>query len=142
MGKYYSIVEENEIWTFIFSTILFCIFVFLSWKRFIKTQEIGLVNLFQMFTEHGGDRAHWISLVDSITSLLSERVNELRNLSRNASQGAKKSFNMGTKIEYVDSNHLHATNYIRNSKAIAVLWAIFTICYAIISAVAFFTPGN
>ncbi|XP_031618320.1 LHFPL tetraspan subfamily member 3 protein [Contarinia nasturtii] len=47
---------------------------------------------------------------------------------------------MGTKIEYVDSNHLHATNYIRNSKAIAVLWAIFTICYAIISAVAFFTP--
>lgn len=49
---------------------------------------------------------------------------------------------MGTKIEYVDSNHLHATNYIRNSKAIAVLWAIFTICYAIISAVAFFTPGN
>lgn len=49
---------------------------------------------------------------------------------------------MGTKIEYVDSNHLHATNYIRNSKAIAVLWAIFTICYAIISAVAFFTPGK
>lgn len=52
------------------------------------------------------------------------------------------SLSIGTKIEYVDSNHLHATNYIRNSKAIAVLWAIFTICYAIISAVAFFTPGN
>lgn len=49
---------------------------------------------------------------------------------------------MGTKIEYVDSNHLHATNYIRNSKAIAVLWTVFTICYAIISAVAFFTPGT
>lgn len=49
---------------------------------------------------------------------------------------------MGTKIEYVDSNHLYATKYIRNSKAIAVLWAIFTICYAIISAVAFFTPGT
>lgn len=49
---------------------------------------------------------------------------------------------MGTKIEYVDSTHLHATSYIRNSKAIAVLWAIFTICYAIISTVAFLTPGN
>lgn len=49
---------------------------------------------------------------------------------------------MGTKIEYVDSSHMYATNYIRNSKAIAVLWAIFTICYAIISAVAFLTPGN
>lgn len=49
---------------------------------------------------------------------------------------------MGTKIEYVDSTHLHATSYIRNSKAIAVLWAIFTICYAIISTVAFLTPGK
>lgn len=49
---------------------------------------------------------------------------------------------MGTKIEYVDSSHMYATNYIRNSKAIAVLWAIFTICYAIIGAVAFLTPGN
>uniref|UniRef100_A0A1L8D9H4 Uncharacterized protein n=2 Tax=Nyssomyia neivai TaxID=330878 RepID=A0A1L8D9H4_9DIPT len=35
---------------------------------------------------------------------------------------------------------MYATNYIRNSKAIAVLWAIFTICYAIISVVAFVTP--
>jgi len=49
---------------------------------------------------------------------------------------------MGTKIEYVDSTHMYATNYIRNSKAIAVLWAIFTICYAIISIVAFVTPGK
>lgn len=49
---------------------------------------------------------------------------------------------MGTKIEYVESSHLYATNYIRNSKAIAVLWAIFTICYAIISTVAFLTPGK
>lgn len=49
---------------------------------------------------------------------------------------------MGTKVEYVDSAHMYATNYIRNSKAIAVLWGIFSICYAIISAVAFVTPGN
>ncbi|GBP98002.1 LHFPL tetraspan subfamily member 3 protein [Eumeta japonica] len=47
---------------------------------------------------------------------------------------------MGSKIEYVDSTHLYATNYVRNSKAIGVLWAIFTICYAIISVVAFVTP--
>lgn len=49
---------------------------------------------------------------------------------------------MGTKIEYVDSSHLYATNYIRNSKAIAVLWSIFSICYAIISIVAYVTPGE
>lgn len=47
---------------------------------------------------------------------------------------------MGSKIEYVDSSHLYATNYVRNSKAIGVLWAIFTICYAIIGVVSFVTP--
>lgn len=35
---------------------------------------------------------------------------------------------------------MYATNYIRNSKAIGVLWGIFTICYAIIGVVAFVTP--
>jgi hypothetical protein len=35
---------------------------------------------------------------------------------------------------------MYATNYIRNSKAIGVLWGIFTICYAIIGVVAFITP--
>lgn len=49
---------------------------------------------------------------------------------------------MGTKIEYVDTTHLYASKYIRNSKAIGVLWAIFTICYAIIGIVAFVTPGG
>lgn len=48
--------------------------------------------------------------------------------------------NMGSKIEYVESSHMYATNYIRNSKAIGVLWGIFTICYAIIGVVAFVTP--
>lgn len=48
---------------------------------------------------------------------------------------------MGRKvIEYVDTSQLYATNYIRNSKAIAVLWAIFTICYSIIVVVSFVTP--
>lgn len=47
---------------------------------------------------------------------------------------------MGSKIEYVESSHMYATNYIRNSKAIGVLWGIFTICYVIIGVVAFITP--
>ncbi|XP_066249454.1 LHFPL tetraspan subfamily member 3 protein [Euwallacea similis] len=47
---------------------------------------------------------------------------------------------MGSKIEYVDSSQIYATNYVRNSKAIGVLWAIFTICYAIILVVSFITP--
>ncbi|XP_070499332.1 LHFPL tetraspan subfamily member 5 protein [Chironomus tepperi] len=48
---------------------------------------------------------------------------------------------MGAKvIEYVEASQIYATNYIRNSKAIAVLWAIFTICYSIIVIVSFVTP--
>lgn len=35
---------------------------------------------------------------------------------------------------------MYATTYVRNSKGIGVLWAIFTICYAIIGVVAFVTP--
>lgn len=57
MGKCYSIVKENEIWTFIFSTFYFC-FSFLETFHQDAQTEIVLVNLFQMFTEHGGDRAH------------------------------------------------------------------------------------
>lgn len=47
---------------------------------------------------------------------------------------------MGSKIEYVESSQIYATTYVRNSKAIGVLWAIFTICYAIIGVVSFITP--
>lgn len=47
---------------------------------------------------------------------------------------------MGSKIEYVESSHMYATTYVRNSKGIGVLWAIFSICYAIIGVVAFVTP--
>lgn len=47
---------------------------------------------------------------------------------------------MGSKIEYVDSSQIYATTYVRNSKAIGVLWAIFTICYAIIGVVSYVTP--
>nr|XP_018902289.1 PREDICTED: lipoma HMGIC fusion partner-like 3 protein [Bemisia tabaci]XP_018902290.1 PREDICTED: lipoma HMGIC fusion partner-like 3 protein [Bemisia tabaci] len=47
---------------------------------------------------------------------------------------------MGSKIEYVESSQMYATNYVRNSKAIGMLWGVFTICYAIINVVAFFSP--
>lgn len=47
---------------------------------------------------------------------------------------------MGSKVEYVESSQMYATNYVRNSRAIGVLWGIFTICYAIIGVVAFVTP--
>lgn len=47
---------------------------------------------------------------------------------------------MGSQIEYVDSTQIYATRYVRNSKAIGALWMIFTICYTIISIMAFVTP--
>ena len=47
---------------------------------------------------------------------------------------------MGSNVEYVDSSHIYASNYVRNSKAIGVLWGIFSICYAIIVAVILVTP--
>ncbi|XP_065332800.1 LHFPL tetraspan subfamily member 3 protein [Cloeon dipterum] len=47
---------------------------------------------------------------------------------------------MGSKVEYVDSTQMYATSYARNSKAVAVLWGVFTLCYAVICLVAFATP--
>ncbi|XP_005053219.1 PREDICTED: lipoma HMGIC fusion partner-like 4 protein [Ficedula albicollis] len=35
---------------------------------------------------------------------------------------------------------IYHTNYVRNSRAIGVLWAIFTICFAIINVVVFIQP--
>lgn len=35
---------------------------------------------------------------------------------------------------------LHHTNYVRNSRAIAVLWGIFTVVYAILNIVVFIQP--
>jgi LHFPL tetraspan subfamily member protein len=45
----------------------------------------------------------------------------------------------------MDSASIHSfytihTNYIRNSRAIAVLWAVFTICFCIINIVVFMQP--
>lgn len=43
-------------------------------------------------------------------------------------------------IEYADQGHIYTTNYVRNSKAIGVLWGVFTICFAIINIVVFVQP--
>lgn len=43
-------------------------------------------------------------------------------------------------VEYADQAHIYTTNYIRNSKAIGVLWGVFTICFAIINIVVFVQP--
>ncbi|GAB6026162.1 hypothetical protein CHUAL_012363 [Chamberlinius hualienensis] len=45
-----------------------------------------------------------------------------------------------SKYDYSDTAQLFATSYVRNSKAIGVLWGIFTLCFAIIDVVAFVQP--
>lgn len=40
-----------------------------------------------------------------------------------------------------DLSYFHyQANYLRNSRAIGVLWAVFTMCYAIINVVVFVQP--
>jgi len=47
---------------------------------------------------------------------------------------------MDSKYEYSEQSHLYTSSFVRNSKAIAVLWGIFTICFAIIDIVVFVQP--
>ncbi|GIY58544.1 hypothetical protein CEXT_532801 [Caerostris extrusa] len=44
------------------------------------------------------------------------------------------------KYEYTSEASGYHANYMRNSKAIGVLWGVFTICFAIINAVVFIQP--
>jgi hypothetical protein len=44
---------------------------------------------------------------------------------------------MEQKMEYRESSHYYSTKFMRNSKAVGVLWGIFTVCYAIITIVVF-----
>jgi len=37
----------------------------------------------------------------------------------------------------MESNHMHSTKFMRNSKAVGVLWGIFSVCYSIIVMVVF-----
>ncbi|XP_013778951.1 lipoma HMGIC fusion partner-like 3 protein [Limulus polyphemus] len=47
---------------------------------------------------------------------------------------------MEHKYEYSSEAGVHHANYMRNSKAIGVLWGVFTICFAIINIVVFIQP--
>uniref|UniRef100_T1IJM0 LHFPL tetraspan subfamily member 3 protein n=1 Tax=Strigamia maritima TaxID=126957 RepID=T1IJM0_STRMM len=47
---------------------------------------------------------------------------------------------MDSKYEYNEQQQMYTSSFIRNSKAIAVLWGIFTICFAIIDIVVFIQP--
>lgn len=47
---------------------------------------------------------------------------------------------MDSKYEYTEATHMYTTSFVRNSKAIGVLWGIFTICFAIINIVVFVQP--
>jgi hypothetical protein len=37
----------------------------------------------------------------------------------------------------MESSHMYSTKFMRNSKAVGVLWGIFSVCYAIIVMVVF-----
>lgn len=41
---------------------------------------------------------------------------------------------------YSDITRAYHTNYVRNSRAIAVLWGIFTVCFALLNIVVFIQP--
>ncbi|XP_076068176.1 LHFPL tetraspan subfamily member 3 protein-like [Oratosquilla oratoria] len=47
---------------------------------------------------------------------------------------------MEKKPEFVDRSQVYRTTYARNSKAIGVLWGVFTLCFAIIDVVVFVQP--
>uniref|UniRef100_A0A8C8RSG7 LHFPL tetraspan subfamily member 4 n=1 Tax=Pelusios castaneus TaxID=367368 RepID=A0A8C8RSG7_9SAUR len=47
---------------------------------------------------------------------------------------------LGRMLPSQEASKLYHENYVRNSRAIGVLWAIFTICFAIINVVVFIQP--
>lgn len=47
---------------------------------------------------------------------------------------------MDPTYHYAKTTYAYHSNYVRNSKAIGVLWAIFTICFAIVNVLVFCQP--
>ena len=41
---------------------------------------------------------------------------------------------------YAETTRVYYTNYVRNSRAVGVMWGVFTICFAIINIVVFLQP--
>jgi len=44
---------------------------------------------------------------------------------------------MEAELKYRETSHYYSNKFMRNSKAVGVLWGIFTVCYAIITIVVF-----
>ena len=42
--------------------------------------------------------------------------------------------------QYSETTRVYYTNYVRNSRAVGVMWGVFTICFAIINIVVFIQP--
>jgi len=45
-----------------------------------------------------------------------------------------------SRIDYMESSQIYTSNYLRSSKAVGVLWGVFTFCFAIIDVVVFIQP--
>jgi len=43
-------------------------------------------------------------------------------------------------VDYIESSQVYTSNYLRSSKAVGVLWGVFTFCFAIIDVVVFIQP--
>ena len=56
----------------------------------------------------------------------------------------EKRFGVGMEAElkYRETSHYYSNKFMRNSKAVGVLWGIFTVCYAIITIVVFMQVGH
>jgi hypothetical protein len=46
-----------------------------------------------------------------------------------------------SEINYHERSHYYSTKYMRSSKAVGVLWGIFTMCYTILAIVVFMQVG-
>ena len=49
---------------------------------------------------------------------------------------------MEAELKYRETSHYYSNKFMRNSKAVGVLWGIFTVCYAIITIVVFMQVGH
>ena len=44
---------------------------------------------------------------------------------------------MKSEINYHEQSHYYSTKFMRNSKAVGVLWGVFTVCYTVLIIVVF-----
>ena len=54
-----------------------------------------------------------------------------------AGRGATHCFAMKSEVNYHEQSHYYSTKFMRNSKAVGVLWGVFTVCYTVLIIVVF-----